>query len=408
MEQAESRRRSAYLAGAVLLFAAAVVIRFMFGDELSRFPVDLRVYRAGADAIRHGDPLYALRMPDNGLAFTYPVFAALVFIPFSLAPFWLAKVALAAISLTALMAISVCAVRMTGLRRFPHAVSLSLAIAGLALFTEPVTRTFRLGQINLIVVALILLDMTVLRNTRWHGALIGLATGIKVTPGLFIVYLLAIGRRRAAATGMAAFATTVALGLIVQPGQAWAFWTDHMLDPNRVGGVSYISNQSILGVVSRLLADDYPPRLLTLGLGAVVVAAGLWGARLLERRGDELLAVNAVALATLLASPISWAHHWVWFVPALVALATTVCPDRLRTGDPGAWLKSVAALGWAILFLVGPMWRLPHNPVRDDIGLTPWQALVAASYCLAGTCYLIWLLSRAAALRPSRNEARAV
>jgi alpha-1,2-mannosyltransferase len=393
---AASPRRSARpLVGALMLLAAVVVVRFVFGDQVSRFPVDLDVYRAGADAVRHGDPLYAMRMPTNGLAFTYPVFAALIFVPLSLVPFGVAKVGLSAISLFALVVICVCAVRMAKPRPCRHAVPLGLALAGFALFSEPVTLTFRLGQINLIVVALILLDLTALRDSRWQGVLIGVATGIKLSPGLFIVYLLLIGRLRASVTGVAAFATTVALGLVAQPGQAWAFWTHHMLDPNRVGGVSYVSNQSVLGVVSRLLADDHPARLLTLGIGAVIVAAALWTARLAHRRGEDLLAVNAVALGGLIASPISWAHHWVWFIPALVGLAAMVDPEGLRAGDRRARLAAASALAWAGLFWIGPMWYVPREPVRYGIDLTPWQNLLAASFFLAGCCYLAWAVFRA-------------
>ena len=363
----------------------------MFSGEVSRVPVDLNVYRAGADAVRQGEALYAMRMPTNGLPFTYPLFAALLFVPFSLVPFGVAKVALSAVSLLALVTICICAARMA---RLKAAVPVGLALAGFALFTEPVSRTFRLGQINLILVALILLDLTVLRNTRWHGVLIGVATGIKLTPGLFILYLFMSGRRRASVTAVAAFATTVAFGFLAQPSEAWAFWTHHMLDPNRVGGVSYVSNQSVLGVVSRLLADDHPSRLLILGIGAVIVAAVMRAARLLHHRGQELVAVTAVALAALLASPISWAHHWVWFIPALVSLAAMVDPEQLRSGDRRAWLAAATALGWAVLFWIGPMWQVPREPVRDGIELTAWQTVLAASYFLAGSGYLVWALSR--------------
>lgn len=388
-------RSARFLVPALILFTAAVVVQFMFGGEVGRVPVDLTVYRAGADAVRHGDPLYAMHMPSNGLVFTYPVFAALIFVPFSLVPFGVAKVALSAVSLLALVAICVCAVRMARPAMSDRVVPLGIALASVALFTEPVTRTFRLGQINLIVVALILLDLTALRDRRWHGVLIGVATGIKLTPGLFVVYILLTGRLRASRTALAAFAATMAMGLLAQPGQAWAFWTHHMLDPNRVGGVSYVSNQSVLGVASRLLANDHPPRLLTLGIGAVIVAAALWTARLAHRRGEDLLAVSTVALGGLIASPISWAHHWVWFIPALVGLAATIDPDGLRAGDRRARLATLTALAWAGLFWIGPMWYVPREPVRYGIDLTPWQNLLAASYFLAGCCYLVWAVFRA-------------
>jgi alpha-1,2-mannosyltransferase len=85
-----------------------------------------------------------------------------------------------------------------------------VAAVPLALCTEPVRQTLGFGQVNLWLFALVLLDLVVLGRTgsRWAGAGVGIATAIKLTPGLFIVYLLVTGQWRAART---ATVTTAAL-----------------------------------------------------------------------------------------------------------------------------------------------------------------------------------------------------
>jgi hypothetical protein len=85
-----------------------------------------------------------------------------------------------------------------------------VAAVPLALCTEPVRQTLGFGQVNLWLFALVLLDLVVLGRTgsRWAGAGVGIATAIKLTPGLFIVYLLVTEQWRAART---ATVTTAAL-----------------------------------------------------------------------------------------------------------------------------------------------------------------------------------------------------
>ncbi|MEQ4546763.1 MAG: hypothetical protein ABN484_03695, partial [Nocardioides kribbensis] len=105
------------------------------------------------------------------------------------------------------------------------------------------------------------------------------------------------------------------------------------------------------------------------------------------RRGDPALGVGLAAVAMLLASPISWSHHWVWALPVALVL--------LERGP--RW----AAAGWAAVFVLAPFWLLPH---RDDVeyAWSPAQQVVGSAYVVAGL-----LLAAGAALalglaRPAR------
>ena len=219
-------------------------------------------------------------------------------------------------------------------------------VAGLA---HPVLDTLIFGQINLILVGLALADIFLIRG-RWRGVAVGIATGIKLTPGLFILYFLVTGQYRAARQATASAAATVAIGLIVQPEAAWAFFTRHMLNPARTGNVTYAGNQSILAT-AWLLRDPLPSGALTLGLSALVVIIALLVARQHERAGRRLVAVSVVAVAALLASPISWTHHWVWFIPCF--------------GVVTAWAGTASRRWWPVGAAAAVIWTCRCGSCRN-------------------------------------------
>jgi alpha-1,2-mannosyltransferase len=343
--------------------------------------IDLSVYRVAARAVITGVDPYSVGGPE-GLPFTYPMFAALLFVPFTLVPEVLARAAITLVSFAALVLICQITVRqvLPG-RTARQALLISLPAAVVALTAHPVLDTLFFGQVNLVLVALVLTDMFVLRG-RSRGALVGLATGIKLTPGLFLVYYLVTGQRRAARNAAVMTALTVVAGFAVRPVATWEFFTRYMLDPARAGNVTYTGNQSILATTARLLRNAHPPAALTWGLSAAVVVFALLLARRLHRRGEELTAVSVVATAALLASPISWTHHWVWFIPATAVVARSV----YLAGGGWRWVP----LGLAELVLwTGPMRLMPKNDLRE-LADDRFQQLITNSFVLVAVAFLFW------------------
>jgi alpha-1,2-mannosyltransferase len=360
--------------GAAVLLAVLVVLL-----TTSHF-IDLDVYRAAAGGVLHGDP-YSVTGPD-GLPFTYPVFSALVFVPFAVIPRTVAQVAMTLLSFAALGAIMQLILR----RLLPDHSDRSLLLLSvpatvITVSAHPVLDTLMFGQVNLILMAMVLVDVLVVTG-RGRGVLVGLATGIKLTPGLFIVYYLVTGQRRAAATAALTSAGTVALGFAVRPHAAWAFWTNYVLDPARPGNVTYAGNQSLLAITARLMRRPDPPHALTWGIVAAIVVVALLIARSAHRAGDQLVAVSAVAAAALLASPISWSHHWVWFIPAIAVVAAWA----YRAG--GGWRWWVLGVATLVVWS-GPMRFTPKNQLRELADNFP-QQLLANSFGLLAVAFLIW------------------
>jgi alpha-1,2-mannosyltransferase len=324
--------------------------------------VDLSVYRYGGRLILDGLPLYGSRDPATNLRFTYPPFAAVAMVPLALLPFWLATALWTAASVGALAGV----VRLVG-----HALGRTVSWRLVALLTvgalalEPVWQNLTFGQINLLLMLAVLIDL-VHPGRRWSGVLVGIAAGVKLTPLVFVVLLVLIGRRATAGRALLAFAGTVAIGVAVVPDSAKAYWTENLISAGRVGPPEMAHNQSVFGALSRLLGGP-PPTLLwlavagPLALAVVVVGAVCW------RRGDRVLGTGLGALAMLLASPVSWSHHWVWAVPVGLALW-----DRNR------W----AGIGWTAVFVARPFVWPPWGEHRE-YGWSPIEHIPGNAYLLA-------------------------
>ena len=123
-----------------------------------------------------------------------------------------------------------------------RAWTLALTVAAAAIWLDPARATLGYGQVDILLTAAVLYDLSLPDTARRKGMLIGLAAGLKLTPAIFAVYLLVTGRRRAAATAAAAFAGTVVAGFSVFPaGSAW-FWSGRFASP---GHVSPVQNPQI-------------------------------------------------------------------------------------------------------------------------------------------------------------------
>lgn len=195
-----SSLRAALRPPAVSIVAAVGLLLSSLVLEGQRHPgMDSTVYQAGASAILRGHPLYGvldIPLPWADLPFTYPPVAAIFFLPLVPLPLWLVWGVMAAGCALAL-GVAVRASLRSVLRRDPQPWLVNLVTA-LAFGLQAVWSTIGLGQVNLLLMALIAVDVLALSSTRRNGILIGIAASIKLTPLIFIPHLLLTGRRAAA------------------------------------------------------------------------------------------------------------------------------------------------------------------------------------------------------------------
>lgn len=345
--QGHTARRAA----AVLALAVMVAVLYRLGTPHRFF--DLKIYMKAMTWWADGHPLYDYVQPDRlqgALYFTYPPFTALLLRPFAGLPLGATVTiftifSMAAVAVTTWWLVRPVADR-NGLSRW---VAAGLAIP-LVFAVESTRETITFGQINMLLVVLILADLlyAVPGNSRWAGVGVGLATALKLFPGIFIVYLLVTRRWRAAAVASATAAVATLLAAAVAPRDSWRFWTHEVWLTNRVGRPDYTGNQSLFGMLSRLTVPDRPNQLLWLALVAIVAGYGLWRAARAAGDGDELAGLTLTGLVGALVSPITWTHHVYWFIPAVVVLVDAGLRAPGRGSAGGGQRRRVTLLALAI------------------------------------------------------------
>jgi alpha-1,2-mannosyltransferase len=162
---------------------------------------------------------------------------------------------------------------------------------------------------------------------------------------------------------------TVAAAWLIAPDASLAYWTQMALDTSRSGGGGYPDNQSLIGVLARVLRDDTPPVWMTLPLQAGALAAAYLVARKATTARQPALSVIAIAVGGLLASPVSWSHHWVWAVPMVMALVSMSKPRQATVTaivfalpplalSPLGWFPEVSRAIWVPATCLFPLMGL--------------------------------------------------
>ncbi|MGJ5761362.1 glycosyltransferase family 87 protein [Streptomyces galbus] len=323
----------AVLAAAVTAFTATV--------PLLRDWFDLRVYDGAVDAWVHGGRLYDYRVPGTPYGFTYPPFAALVMLPMALLGLGAAVVLCLLLDAAALVWVLRVLAGPSWRRHGWYGAA--LAACALALY-EPLRDTVSFGQVNVLLLALVLTDAWLLTTgrTRWAGVGIGLAAAVKLTPALFIGLLLLARRPRAAALATAVAAAATASAALLAPAASRSYWTEALWDTGRVGRPDYVSNQSLQGVLARLGVAGH-----TVWVVCALAVLVVWARR--SRRaaaaGDWPAAFALTGLAACLVSPVTWVHHLVWLLPSFAVL--------LRAGHPRVAGALYAVMCTSVVWLWG-------------------------------------------------------
>jgi len=350
--------------------------------------LDLDVYRAAAAAALEGGDVYAAHASGSALPFTYPPAAAYLLIPLAFVSRPVAAVGLTGLSVVALIIVVFLVLRRAAAPPFSPTLGVVALLSLLALTLEPVIGTLTLGQLNLILMALIVVDL--LTDWRGRGILIGLAAAVKLTPAIFIVYLFSTRRFRAGALAGGVFVVSILAGFAIDGGGSLDYWLRATRAPGFIGGVSFVGNQSLTGALVRLAPGLLPqPGWWWTVVLALAAIAGLAGAALVYRRGREELAVMCCAVTALLVSPISWAHHWVWCAP-IAALLLAHCARLFADAGASAWTRSAAgvlpAAAWVLLFYLAPIWLVDDVQGRDLSGL---ELIVSNLFVIAGVMVVV-------------------
>ncbi|OBB03309.1 MULTISPECIES: glycosyltransferase 87 family protein [Mycolicibacterium] len=362
------------------------------------YRIDIDVYRMGGRAWLDNQPLYAdgaIFHTQGGLdlPFTYPPLAAIMFAPFAWLSLPAASVAITATTLLLLIVSMV--IVLTRFNVWPDTTITSepawlrrcwlaaALVAPAVIWLEPIRSNFEFGQINVVLMTLVVADC-VPRRTPWpRGVLLGLAIALKLTPAVFLLYFLL--RRDIHTLLRTAAATVVATlaGFVLAWTDSIEYWTETVRNTDRIGTATLNTNQNIAGTLARLGLSEGPRFVLWVVASFAVLALAVWAAQRALRAGSDespVVALICVAMFGLVVSPVSWSHHWVWSLPTLVV--TGVLAYRMRK-------DRLAALSLALVTVIG-FALMVWTPI--DL-LTPHHETAASVLRqLAGDAYLWWAL----------------
>ena len=360
--------------------------------------VDMQVFRFAGVSLVRGAPLYeaGLNGQRDSLLFNYPPFAAAVFSPLALFPVDQLRLVVPFLNLAVLAAAIRRCLQALGIRGGWELRSLTMLGTGSLLWLEPVRTTIILGQINLVLLAIVVFDLLPSTTQRgWRGVGVGVAAGIKLTPLLFIPFLLLTGRVRAAAIAGGTFVATVAFGFAIAPSQAQRYWLRGTFDDvRRIGPINSTGNESLRGLVGRIGMSATTTTLVWVLAAALLAGASLAVAAFADRRGEDVLAVAICGLASAAVAPFAWGYHWVWFVPLAVVLGERAIVRGSRSSAILLGALWVATASW----ITG--WRPPASGMMPPAGVMTltsggWPGLLTRNiYVVALVATLILTVAR--------------
>ena len=333
--------------------------------------IDLDVYRRTGDLVLRRQDFYHV---EAWLPWIYPAFAALLSVPFAIMPLAMAQWVWLGLNVACLMAM----LHRLGLK----GAQLSLAATAIVWLVEPVRETLGFGQLAIFLVTAAVLDSmpgpTVFnRRLLPEGWLVGVATSVKLTPALIAAYNFFAGKRKAGIVSFITFLACTAIGFVVLWGPSLTYFGMLLSgDSGLNSGIVFKTNQSVLGVWTRLMGEASRGGLV---LSVLVAVLGLVAAVLMHRAGEVAYALCLAGLTSLLASPISWSHHYVWIVPfGIVLLRNQRLPEYLR----------IAGLFYSIWTAFAPFKLLPGD---NNVELTyaPLHMLVDNFGVYLGVAILI-------------------
>jgi alpha-1,2-mannosyltransferase len=319
---------------AALLTVLAILLLVRAGEFLAysgqiQWGYDFSAYWRAGERVLAGEPVYAAFQvagtysPQQQYLYVYPPFLAVALAPFTAigGDYRAVNWAWAAIGATLVVLV----VAVVG-RREPVASGRRLALlAGFAIAFAPVTGELIIGNVHLLILALLAgAWLGIRRGSRrgdlLAGALVGVAALIKVFPALLLVWFVVTGRTRAAA---AALVTMLALFVATLPFIGLGPWLDYPV---------VLLNLGPPGDLTDVLAP-------TVWLGAVlpetlarivVTTAGLVAAWWVASRRSEPVGFAVTAALSILIAPALYQHYLaVLVLPLLLAI---------RHAPPLAWV----------------------------------------------------------------------
>ena len=279
---------------------------------------------------------------------------------------------------------------LSGASRGDEIVRMAIA-AGLTLTFYPIVRGFTLGQtqpwIDFLFAAMVWLVMK--RQPLAAGLMAGLMCLVKPQMALLVVWAVLRKQWRFAyaLVGVAGVGTLAAF--MVYGLRANLDYVSFLSTISR-HGEAYYSNQSVNGLVNRLLsngdaagvdAPSFAPFRWPVYASTLVSSAAILGLGLLWRRREyaesPAFDLMIAGLSITMASPIAWHHHYGILVPVFAALLPAMLRWPVFGGASAAYLAVAYVLSSNLFYITRSFAETPFSFVESYLFLAAVMVLVA-------------------------------
>jgi len=343
-----------------------------------------------AYALRNGIEIYGLPLRQLGPHLLqwdnyHPPFNAILFLPFSLLPYTEAFVLWNSISLLIYVALVLFLLQTYSLTSFR-----SVRLSALLLLWEPFVSNIFLGQSSLLLSVLTISGFLLLQanRDRTAGVCFGLATLMKLYPGLIFLYLLPQRRQRC----LIVFVAVVAIGFlgsVLVLGDAVGHYFSVVVPEQTQLFASYPLNVSLSGGVRSIFEPTYfssplvrAPLVSDLSVwslnGLVIGSICLFSYFYRDQKfSADLFALFCIAM--LLVSPITWVHYCTLLLfPMAVLLHAAHSENRHGALNGLLW----------VLILCGVPLQDSIDAIRAYSGSLPWYVTLGVKTALIGLILL--------------------
>jgi hypothetical protein len=225
-----------------------------------------------------------------------------------------------------------------------------LLVTTLLIFNNPLIRTIRHNQINILVLDLLMLTILLATKRPWlSGALNSIACHIKLYP--FVLFLPWIIQRRLRPIIATLFAFGVIAGIQLTTKNGMQYWLDFLTFFRKFPQTDYFRDNSVHSVIYNVLHFLTLPfqarseRLLVvtqclclvIAVVLVVLFSIRWRRMTFETENGLIPLLESLPLI-LLISPLVWEHHYVLLMPYTLWVLSRKSAEQNRLAFIGAFL----------------------------------------------------------------------
>ncbi len=361
--------------------------------------IDLLARFIEVNSARTGNNIY---VPFGVEAFTYPPAAIILFLPITYVPFKDAFAAWTLVTMLCQAATYLVVLRAT--RKGSWLIHIAIAVWACVLTVlifPPMQYTLAWGQTSTILLLLVVLDLLAVKD-RAQGILVGVATALKLYPGVVILFWLGRQQWRQAVTAISSFLLVTAVAWVVWPKSSSWFFSHVVLGGQEVDRFGAARN---LGLSSSpltvFLRMTFLPHSLAEALGSaacvVIALVGIWVAMGLDRLNRRVTSVVMLLCASVMSSPVVWDHYFT-FAALLVFVILEV---GLRSAS-----GKVAAIALAIFVYPWPSYTLALHPSfsQDLVAAISRNALFVASLLVIASGWLAMKEARRGLAAPQNGQ----